>query len=489
MRCWALSLVLLGCLGYAGAVAATPAKQNSPKGKLPVTTSSKSARQHFEKAMQSLEYVRRDEALGELRKAVLADPQFTQALILISHLSPDPEEQRGMRVRAEESVRHVSPGEKLMVTWLAGVQEDHYVPAIAAMNDLLAKYPQDQRLAFLAGRWLLFQERYDQATVVLERAVTLAPNYPAALNELAYAYAYNGDFEKAFPLMEKYVALEPDQPNPHDSYGELLRLAGKFDAALEQYRASIRIDPDFGSELGVADTYALMGKEEDAREEYERAIVFATSEHDKVEYELQSAVTWIREGNHKQAEKALREVARNAHFSGLGQLEAESYRVWGLYEPDYKQAMKHINAAADALNEGHAMSRSDKDEEQARVLLAEVFRSSQAEDWTTASASVKALAGMATTSHSQVVQRSYEGAEGALLVAQSKYADAIPHLEEDVSDPLAMRLLWQSYDETGSASQAAALAAKISALEVATAEQALVVPQFRANLVSQAVRR
>ena len=101
------------------------------------------------------------------------------------------------------------------------------------------------------------------------------------------------------------MALEPDQPNPHDSYGEILRMAGKFDAALEQYRMSIRIDPNFGSELGVADTYALMGKELEAREEYDRAIVFAPSDGDKVQRELQSAVTWIRENNRKQAERAL----------------------------------------------------------------------------------------------------------------------------------------------------------------------------------------
>ena len=66
-------------------------------------------------------------------------------------------------------------------------------------------------------------------------------------------------------------------------------MAGKFDAALEQYRISIRIDPNFGSELGVADTYALMGKEQEAREEYDRAIVFANSEGDRVQYELQAA--------------------------------------------------------------------------------------------------------------------------------------------------------------------------------------------------------
>jgi len=486
LRRRALCLVsLLLCIAHADAGSALSREQSHARTKLPVSTSSAQARSHFERAMQNMEYVRRDDALNELRQATKADPQFVQALILISHLSPDPEEQRSARARAKQLAPHASTGERMLVRWLAGVQEDHYVPAIAAMNDLLARYPQDQRLSFLAGSWLVKQERYPQAVVVLERAVSLAPNYPAALNELGYAYAFGGDFEKGFAAMERYVALQPDQPNPHDSYGEILRLAGKFDAALEQYRMSIRIDPSFGSELGVADTYALMGKEEEAREEYQRAIVFSTIESDKVEYELQSAVTWIREGNHKQAEKALRDVAKHAHAAGLGRLEAEAHWVLALNDPDYKQAMKQVQQAQEALAERHAMSRSDQDEEQARIWQAQAIRSAEAQDWNSASAAVRQLDIMAQVSRSQIVQRCDHGATGALLAAQAKYSEAIPHLEEDAANPLSMRLLWQTYDRTGATTQATALAARLSVLEVPTVEQALVVPQFRASLVSQ----
>ncbi len=485
LRHWAVCLAWLWlCVGHSDA----SSQHKTASGKLPVTTSSALARKHFEKAMQNVEYVRRDDALNELREAAKADPQFVQALILISHLSPDPEEQRSTRARARQLAPHVSVGEQMLVQWLAGVQEDHYVPAIAAMNDLLARYPQDQRLGFLAGSWLVKQERYPQAEVVLKRTIALAPNYPAALNELGYAYAFGGDFEKGFAAMERYVALQPSQPNPHDSYGEILRRAGKFDAALEQYRMSIQIDPNFGSELGVADTYSLMGKEEEARDEYQRAIVFTTSESDKVAYELQSALTWVREGDHKQAEKALHEVARHAHAAGLGRLEAEAHVAWALYEPDYKQAMKQVEAAQEALAERHAMARTDQDEEQARVWQAQVLRASEAQDWISASAAIKQLDAMAQTSRNQIVQRCYHGATGALLEAQTEYADAIPHLEEDSANPVSMRLLWRAYDHTGAAAQAAALAVKLSMFEVPTLEQALVVPQFRASIVSKAER-
>jgi len=380
----------------------------------------------------------------------------------------------------------MSPSEQLLIRWLAGAQENNYLPAISAMNDLLAKYPRDQRLAYLAGDWLMKQQRYEQAVTVLERALVLSPDYAAALNDVAYGYADLGNFDKAFAAMDRYVALEPDQPNPHDSYGEILRMAGKLDSALEQYRMSIRIDPNFGSELGVADTYAVMGKEREAREEYDRAIVFAPSNADRVQRELQSAVTWIRENNRKQAEKALSDVARHAHAAGLGQLEAEAHRILGMYEPDPKTALKHLQAAQDVLREEHQISASDRDEEQAKILRVRAARLADVQDLDSASKTVKQLETMAGTSRSQVIQLCYHAAAGAVLVAQGKVAEAIPHLEEGATDPESMRLLWRAYTSTGATSDAQAIAAKLAALNLPTVEQALVVPQFRVSLVSQA---
>jgi tetratricopeptide (TPR) repeat protein len=490
LRRWCVSVLVFSSLaGLAGARSSPALAQKNAPGKLPVTTSSAEARKSFEKAMREFEEYRYPETLQDLRTATKADPNFAQAFILISRMSTHPAEQAATRKRAMQLAPRVSPSERLLITWLADAQEDNYIPAIAAMNDLLAKYPQDQRLAYLAGDWLLGQQRYEQAVVVLERAVKLYPDYSAALNDLGYGYADTGNFEKAFAAMDRYVTLEPDQPNPHDSYGEILRMAGKFEGALEQYRMSIRIDPNFGSELGVADTYALMGKEQEAREEYDRAIVFASSDGEKVQRELQSAVTWIRENNRKQAEKALGDVARHAHSAGLGQLEAEAHRILGMYEPDSKAALRHLQAAQDALQEEHQISASDRNDEQARILRVRSTRLADAQDMESASKVVTQLETLAGSSRSEVVQLSYHGAAGAALVAQGKFAEAIPHLEEGRTDLLSMRLLWRAYNSTGALSDAQSIAAQLAALNLPTVEQALVVPQFRTSLISQAGRQ
>jgi tetratricopeptide (TPR) repeat protein len=491
LRRWCLYLQVFSAFlvwnGVASAQSnAVQPRQKNATAKLPVTTSSAQARNSYEKAMQEFEEYRIPETLQDLRAAAKADPNFAQAFILISRMSQDPAEQTAARKRAQQLAIKVSPSEQLLIRWLADAQENNCLPAIAAMNDLLAKYPRDQRLAYLAGDWLMQQQRYEQAITVLERALALNPNYAAALNDVAYGYADTGNFEKAFAAMDRYVALEPDQPNPHDSYGEILRMAGKLDAALEQYRMSIRIDPNFGSEVGVADTYALMGKELEAREEYDRAIVFAPSNADKVQRELQSAVTWIRENNRKQAERALNDVARHAHSAGLARLEAEAHRILGMYEPDPKTAIKQLQAAQDVLGEEHEISASDRDEELALILRVRAARFAEMQDMDSASKAVNQLEIMAGTSRSQVIQLCYHGAAGAVLVAQGKFAEAIPHLEEGAGDPESMRLLWRAYTSTGATSDAQAIASKLASLNLPTVEQALVVPQFRVSLISRA---
>lgn len=487
LRRWCAQLALLGVFSMVCALSLSAEHiQKQSIAKLAVTTSSPEARKDFELAMGNFEEYRLGDCLKHLRAATQADKNFAQAFILISRLTGNPTEQADTRKRALDLAPKVSQGEQMLIHWLADAQENNYLPAIATMNDLLVKYPQDPRVAFLAGDWLNGQQRYEQSIVVLERAVTLHPKYAAALNDLGYAYAHVGNFEKAFAAMDRYVALEPDEPNPHDSYGEILRMAGKFDDALVQYRASIRLDVNFGSEIGVADTYALMGKEEDARDEYERAIVFASSDHDKILYQIRSSLTWIREDNRKQAEKSFADIAKTAHAAGLARLEAEAHRIFALYEPDPKVALKHIQAAESALKEAHPISAADRDEEQALVLRVRATRLAEAQDLQSASAVVDELEDMASNGRSQIIQLAWEGASGSLLFAQAKYAEAIPALEDDASNPLSLKLLWSAYRKTGAESQAQAVALRLASFNFPTVEQALVVPQFRASQVSQA---
>ncbi|HEV2115974.1 MAG TPA: tetratricopeptide repeat protein [Terriglobales bacterium] len=449
---------------------------------LPITTASPAARKLFLQAMVNMENLRTEWALAGWRAATKRDPNFAQAQILVAYLTQDPVEERTALARAKKLAPKATPGERLLIEWLSGVREGRYVPAIAAMNDLLSMYPRDRRIAFLAGRWMIQQRRYDHGEMLLEQAITLYPNYPAAVNELGYAYAFNGEFKKAMGMMEKYVSLQPAEPNPQDSYAEILRLSGDFNGALQHYRQALELDPNFvSSQLGIADTYALMGNEDQARHEYEKAIAVADGEGERLQYGMQEAATYVRERRYVQADQAFRALAAEAHSEGFARVEADAYRSMAIYQPQMADAMKSLDQAEKALQD-HEVSQSDREEEQALILGVRTRRAVQANDRKAALQSLQQLQALAASSRSEVVQRSYHAAAGALAVAQGKYTQAVAHLEEDQSNPLSLELLWRALEKTGAREEAAALHADVAALNEPTLEQALVNPQLRASL-------
>jgi tetratricopeptide (TPR) repeat protein len=481
LRRSALVMVLLCSGAFAVAGQSTMARHHRSQ-LLPITTSSPAARMLFQKAMVNMEDLRTEWALAGWRAAATKDPNFAQSEILVAYLTEDPAEEMAALAKAKKLEPKVTPGERLLIEWLSGVRESRYVPAIAAMNDLLAMYPKDRRIAFLAGRWMIQRGRYDHGEMLLEQAIALYPNYPAAVNELGYAYAYNGEFKKAMAMMEKYVALQPSEPNPQDSYAEILRLSGNFIGALEHYRKALELDPNFvSSQLGIADTYALMGDEDQARHEYEKAIAVADGEGPRLQYGLKEAATYVRERRYVQADQAFRALADEAHRQGFARVEAEAYRSIAVYEPQVSVAMKSLDQAEKALQD-HPLSQSDIEEEHALLLGVRARRELQSSDRTAAVKSVLQLQALAASSRSEVVQRSYHAAAGALAMGQGNYTQAVAHLEEDQNNPLSLELLWQAYEKTGAREQAAALRSDVAALNDPTLEQALVGPQLRASL-------
>jgi hypothetical protein len=99
--------------------------------------------------------------------------------------------------------------------------------------------------------------------------------------------------------------------------------------------------------------------------------------------------------------------------------------------------------------------------------------------------SVAQLETMAGQSRSRVIQLAYHAAAGSVLAEQGKYAEAIPHLEEDTENPESMLLLWKAYKQTGAQEDANLLAKRLAGMNEPTVEQALVVPQFRVVLADE----
>jgi tetratricopeptide (TPR) repeat protein len=449
---------------------------------MPITTSSAKARNWYQKGMTDYENLYLERCNDDWRAAVKEDPNLAVAWAWIAFNSSNPQEIAQAHAKAKALAPTLVNGEQLMVKWIVKVQEGDFIGGITAMNDMLEMYPRDKHLLYLAGNWLMGENGDDQALHFMEKALVIDKNYPSALNDLAYLEARNRQFDKAFVAMDRYVALLPNEPNPQDSYGELKRMAGDFESSLQHYRAALKMDPDFvTSQLGLGDTYALMGNQEQARVEYDKAIRFAHNEADRLTYSMQKAMTYVREGNFAQADKDFSEIAENGHAKGQDLQEAQAERHMGEYQSDDASALKHLKLAEDALHHLTTISASDRDEELSRILRTRSVRASRSGNQALADQSLKQLEALANGSRNRVIQASYHGAAGTLLMDQKKYEEAIAQLEEDQENPFTMELLVQAYYQTMQTEKLHAIEAKLRGTNVPTIEQALVVPAMRSK--------
>src|SRR5262249_21372983 len=111
----------------------------------------------------------------------------------------------------------------------------------------------------------------DQAVEHYKKATQIAPQYSPAYNVLGYAYRQQGNYADAEQAFKKYIELIPNDPNPYDSYAELLLKMGRFDDSLTQYRKALSIDPHFvPSHFGISADLMYQNKHDEATSELQK---------------------------------------------------------------------------------------------------------------------------------------------------------------------------------------------------------------------------
>src|SRR5262249_62267641 len=190
----------------------------------------------------------------------------------------------------------------------------------------------------------------------------------------------------------------------------------RFDDALTHHRMSLKIEPTFlESQLGLGDTYALMGDQSRARAEYEIAIQKG-SKVQAVLWSLQSAATYVREGKASQADAAFQAVAQLAHNADFGNLEAEAYRSMALYATDSDAAFEALRKAEDAVRDNHRIPQALVDLELSSVLRARVDRAIRDGKMELAARTLAQLEQMPPTIPATTFHHPHHAATGPLLL-------------------------------------------------------------------------
>jgi tetratricopeptide (TPR) repeat protein len=91
------------------------------------------------------------------------------------------------------------------------------------------------------------EQRYDQATVAIQRALTLNPSCAAYYCHLALAQDALGQPEEALASFQTALRLRPDFPEAHNDFANLLATQGKLDLAAAHLQQAVRLRPDFAA--------------------------------------------------------------------------------------------------------------------------------------------------------------------------------------------------------------------------------------------------
>ena len=310
MKASRVTPVVLAVLASAAAFGAPPAAGvKNGGGNVPITTSSDQARQAYRDGRDLLERLRATDAGAYFAKAAQLDPAFALAYYGLANTAPTPADFFAALRKAVALAGKTSEGEAHMI--LALEAQTNGKPAVAQENllALVKAYPEDERAHTLLGNYYFGRQEYEAAITEYRRATAINPKFSQPYNQLGYALRSLERYDEAEQAFKTYVELIPGDPNPYDSYAELLMKRGRFAESIEQYRKALAQNANFASSyIGIANDQIFLGKPQEARATLATLEHIARNDGEKRLGHFWTAIAYLHEGDTR---SALGEIGRN----------------------------------------------------------------------------------------------------------------------------------------------------------------------------------
>ena len=188
------------------------------------------------------------DSIRELEEAVRMDPEFARAYLWLSNeysqLGDLPKRDEA-RKKVQQLSARLPRYDQLSLQVLEAERSGDPEEKVRARQALAAEYPRDSLNRGVLGSELFQVGETDAAFATYKEGLTINPKDEMVLNFESYSYANAGDFNAALAANEGYIALRPGDPNPLDTRGDILFMAGRDDEAVAQYRKVLELKPDF----------------------------------------------------------------------------------------------------------------------------------------------------------------------------------------------------------------------------------------------------
>ncbi len=236
------------------------------------TTANVEAYRHYQ---AGLDYWRRflyREAKTEFEEALRQDPDFVAARWRLSQVHAplgDLRTAEELMREVEQKAAKLTRKDQLMVkarrASLSGDREGEQ----DTLHTLIREFPRESEVRQYLSAVCRNNGQIDRSIDVLKEGLALDPRDDAQWNAYAYALALVGNIPGALEANDRYQALLPANPNPLDSRGDLLFVAGRSEEAITFYRKVLELKPDFNSGYAafkIALASADLGKSREVEE-------------------------------------------------------------------------------------------------------------------------------------------------------------------------------------------------------------------------------
>ncbi|MFH1735292.1 MAG: tetratricopeptide repeat protein, partial [bacterium] len=276
--------------------------------KIPLTTSSQEALDLFKKGRDLQERLQFQESRQYFEQAVDKAPDFAMAWLYLSFTEAT---NKGFFEKLDKAVAltdKVSDGEYL---WIQGTEagiNGFPMQQRKLYKKLVELYPQDERAQNLLGIHYFGQQEWEKSVAYFTRATQINPNFSQPYNQLGYAHRFLEDYNGAEIAFKRYIDLIPNDPNPYDSYAELLMKMGRFDESISYYEKALDQNPNFvASQTGIALNLNLKGDFETARARLQELFESARNDAEKRNALFAVTTSYVFEGKMENALEALQQ--------------------------------------------------------------------------------------------------------------------------------------------------------------------------------------
>lgn len=311
---------------------------------LPITTVSNDAKNLFKEGRAYLENIHTAKAVSLFDKALKLDNDFALAHMYRAWTNIGGTKTINNHIdKAVSLADNVTGGEKNLILYSKAIFNNDNTKAKMYLNNLIVAFPYNKRIQHFAGLDFYRNQDYKTALKHFKKSEKIDENYAPNYNMIGYCEVALNNFDEAEKAFKKYIQLLPDQPNPYDSYAELLQKRGKFDESIIQYQKAFDIDNTFtGALIGIGNNYILKGDFNKARDTYDRCYKLASNTNQKLRALYWKGISYVHQGDVNSAIKIMEKRKNLANKKGMIETVIGNINTEGIILTEMGQVKKGL---------------------------------------------------------------------------------------------------------------------------------------------------